>query len=575
MVGIYCRISGNKEEGKDTSIETQEQLGIKFADGLRIPYKIYKDIGISGTSEEKRDDFPKFLKDIRKGVITHIYAINQARIERNYDTWRLFVGTVLNAGAKWYPNGSFFDLDNTSNRMMAGMMSLINEWHAQTTSDAVTISFARNAKLGKGHGMMAYGVMYDDDGIMQQHPEEIEEVKKMFKWSLEGMGAYSIAAKLNKDGVPTRYNKLGSHPASRKGKNQGKKNKKWWGSTVSGILKNEIYKGVYKFGAEIVDLPHLAILTPEEFEAVQDNFANNKRTKVGKRPTNKYLLHSLLFCEECGYKFFGKRRNKSRENTYKCSGKGAPIYACKHSRGFNIPRIETFILKHLFMTKDLQNHLNSIEEDDDILELLELELVQLKKKVASTEKMVTKGFNMLFESDDKDLESDKRIQDKYKADKQKLKQLKEKLEEVKKKKEDFEMGSHLYRINRTIDGFDLNAGFKAIKQATNNIIERIDVEYRPLEKNGRFIFKIRYKGFLGEHIEYAATQQLDRFACIKYFIKLDPVKWGETIAKYGAIHQKDETVLLPHADFNYAFDRFSSKNKMSVRVKRNELIHFE
>ena len=136
---------------------------------------------------------------------------------------------------------------------------------------------------------------------------------------------------------------------------------------------------------------------------LQDNFEKNKRTKVGKPTEHKYLLHGLLYCEDCGYKFFGKRRKASRENTYRCSGNEAPLHICNNSKGFNIGRVETFILKHLFETKELQNHLNSIEVDDDTLELLELELKQLHKKITSTEKMVTRSFNMIYESGDKEL----------------------------------------------------------------------------------------------------------------------------------------------------------------------------
>lgn len=577
MVGIYCRISGNKEEGKDTSIETQEERGKAFAKGLGMPYKLYYDIGVSGTNYEKRDDFPKFLKDIKDSVITDIYAINQSRIERNPEIWQLFQSTVLNANAKWYPNGIYFDLDNTMNRFIANIISLVNKLHADLTSDAVTIAFSKNAKLGKGHGMRPYGIYYDKEGYMQIEEEEIEHVKNMFKWSVEGMGVYSIATKLNDYEVPTRYDKLGSTPAGRKGKNEGKQNKKWWGSTVSGILKNEIYKGVYKFGEDITDLPHLAIMTPEEFEAVQDNFEKNKRTKVGKPTEHKYLLHGLLYCEDCGYKFFGKRRKASRENTYRCSGNEAPLHICNNSKGFNIGRVETFILKHLFETKELQNHLNSIEVDDDTLELLALELKQLHKKITSTEKMVTRSFNMIYESGDKELQGDTRIQDKYKTDKKKLKQLKEKLEEVQKKKQDYEIGSSIVRVNNTIDGFDLDMGFEAIQEAVKTIVERIDVEYIPLEKNGRFIFKIKYRGF-DETAHFTATQQLDRFALLRHDRAINPSDYPEN----SKLHSSIKTVVAnymnfdwSHTQFNEFFDRYSSDKKMSVRVKREEIIHFE
>lgn len=575
-VGIYCRISGDKDEGKDTSIESQEERGIVFAKSLNLPYQLYYDIGKSGTTE-KRDDFPRFIKDIKNGVITDIYAINQSRIERSPEVWQLFQSTVVGAKARWYPEGREFDLNSTMNRFIASVISLVNQLHADLTSDSVKIAFANNAKKGKGHGTKAYGIMYDEHGYMQHQPEEIEVVKKIFKWSLEGKGAYTIANILNERNIPTRYNILDSQQASREGKNQNKRNKKWWGSTVTGILNNRLYMGIHDFGDTESEHPHLAILTPEEFQDVQDNFAKNRR-KVGKRAIRKYLMHSLLYCSDCGYKYFGKRTPAQRINTYKCSGAVSPVNVCKCSKGFNIYRFETFILKHLFYTKDLQNHLNSIEKnDDDTLELLELEKQQLERKVKSHEKMVTRSFNLLFESDDDDLAGDKRIEEKYKSDKKKLAQFKNKLSDVKEKILTYENGSVLNTINRTIDGFDINADFESIREAVNNIIGRIDVEYIPLTKNGRFIFKIKYKGF-DERIEYVATQQLDRFACVKYYRDVDPEIYGEGHAKFGKMEGSYPYLLnlnLTHSQFNEYFDKFFNSHMMPVRVKKEELIKFE
>ena len=55
MLGIYTRISGNKAVGKDTSIEIQTAEGVKVALKLGMQYKVYTDIGISGTKEEIED----------------------------------------------------------------------------------------------------------------------------------------------------------------------------------------------------------------------------------------------------------------------------------------------------------------------------------------------------------------------------------------------------------------------------------------------------------------------------------------------------------------------------------------
>jgi DNA invertase Pin-like site-specific DNA recombinase len=574
-VGIYCRISGNKEEDKDTSIATQEEAGIAFATKLELPYKIYHDIGKSGTSYEKRDDFNLFIADIQKGIITDVFAINQSRIERDIDTWRMFTSTVLNAKAKWYPNGLFYDLDSTTNRLLADMLSLVNGFHAQNTSDAVKIAFERNAKAGKCHGINAYGIQSDKDGYMEHNPVEIKIVKKIFKWSLEGIGAYSIAKMLNEmEDAPTRYASLDSSTTSKDeytGEVTNHSNKKWWGSTVSGILKKKLYMGIHTWGKDEetdepieFSLPDLAILSEEEFEEVQQNFAKNKRTKVGQPPKHKYLLNGLLYCSECGNKFFGKRRLASRENTYKCRGKEAPKFECVHSRGFNIAKVETFILKHLFLTKDLQDYLNSIDIDDDSIEVLELERKQLVKKINSTDKQTTKAFNNM---NDPDLFDDIKFKELYLSRKKKLKNQRESLIVLEESLHHLKFNNRLENVNKTIDGFNINAGFKPIKKAVHDLIKRINVEYRPLEKNGRFIFTIKYRGF-AEVIEYAATQQLDRFACIDYY-RIPEWSTG------GVIHKKNEYFLKHGAKFNEYFDRFYNHHTMPVRVNKNELFTFE
>lgn len=564
MVGIYCRISGNKEEGKDTSIDTQEQLGIKFADDLRMPYRIYKDIGISGVSEEKRYDFPKFLKDIKKGVITHIYAINQARIERNYDTWRLFVGTVLNAEAKWYPNGSFFDLDNTSNRMMAGMMSLINEWHAQTTSDAVTISFARNAKLGKVHGIRPYGITNDDNGFMIHEPKEIKVVKDIFKWSLDGIGAYTIAKKLNESSIPTRYNKL-NKPTQRKDADIGSvishSNKKWWGTTVHGILKKKLYAGIHVWNSEEIELPHLAIITLDEYQQVQENLKKNKRINSGKKPIYKYLLNGLLYCEECGRMFKGKRRLSDRRNQYICSGKQAPIYICKGSKGFNIPRFETFIIKHLFLNKNLQNYLNNIEVDTVEIDTLTFKRNELTKKLKAAEKLESRVFNLLLDSD---LSDDQRIKEKYKQAQGKGKALKESLKQVESDLKIQTDNNRLNRVNNTIEGFDFEASFETIKKAVQQLIERIDVHYHPLEKNGIFRFKIKYTGF-NESISFLTNQQLLNYVCIDYRKEYPEDEYGLIAVEQLTVHKRFFRHKL----------KGLIKDDLDVQLKKDELFKFD
>ena len=105
MLGIYTRISGNKAVGKDTSIEIQTAEGVKIALKLGMQYKVYTDIGISGTKEEIEDrpSFAYLMKDIDKGKITAVYVIDQARLERNPKIWQIFLFQVNKKDVKFYP----------------------------------------------------------------------------------------------------------------------------------------------------------------------------------------------------------------------------------------------------------------------------------------------------------------------------------------------------------------------------------------------------------------------------------------------------------------------------------------
>jgi DNA invertase Pin-like site-specific DNA recombinase len=106
MIGIYTRISGNKEDGKDTSIEIQTELGIAFAKRIGLPYKVYTDIGISGAKDEIEDrpEFALLLNDIKKDIITGVWVLEQARLERSPSVWQLFQLIAIDKETKYYPN---------------------------------------------------------------------------------------------------------------------------------------------------------------------------------------------------------------------------------------------------------------------------------------------------------------------------------------------------------------------------------------------------------------------------------------------------------------------------------------
>ena len=81
MLGIYCRISRLKEEGKDRSIDDQQKTGIEFAEKNNLEYKVYIDEGLSGTKPvNERPALSEMLDGIADGLITSVFVYDQSRL---------------------------------------------------------------------------------------------------------------------------------------------------------------------------------------------------------------------------------------------------------------------------------------------------------------------------------------------------------------------------------------------------------------------------------------------------------------------------------------------------------------
>lgn len=155
------------------------------------------------------------------------------------------------------------------------------------------------------------------NGEMVIVPEEAEVVRSIFADCLAGIGTYRIAKRLNEENIPT------------------KKNGKWHGGTVNGILANEKYIGDALFQKSYTDENfnrhinygevdqfycknhHEAIISSENFDRTQAVLAQRAAEKGNgtntSRYQNRYALSGKIRCGECGTTF--KRRSH-----YKPSG---------------------------------------------------------------------------------------------------------------------------------------------------------------------------------------------------------------------------------------------------------------
>ncbi len=316
----------------------------------------------------------------------------------------------------------------------------------------------------------------------------------MYEWSLSGIGSYTIANKLNEMKVPTKFNKFEGEikridPYTKEVYHFKKNNVKWRGNVVHDILINPINKGKKKLGEEFYDVPY--IVNEEYWDRAIANLKENKKN-VGKKVHYNYLLNGIIFCSHCGRQMVGKKRIASGDNSYKCKGKIYPNNLCKDSRAINIFKLETFIIKHLFESKELEKHLLElpVKENDYTKSLIELE--EQKTKYIYLDKKLKHQLELL---NDPELYDDN-IKKEYITTKKLVESQKNLLSDLEDKVAFSKNYSPKENVKKVLSDYVSTLEFAEVKKLIHSIIEWVKLEQSKEEgKMGNFFVNIKYRGF--------------------------------------------------------------------------------
>jgi site-specific DNA recombinase len=522
MLGIYCRTSKARKE--KYTIENQKDSGIICAQKLGVPYRIYIDDGVSGTTDESiRGGLSDLFRDMKSKEISAVYVIDQSRVERDTTTWQIFVSLCLNNKILYYPGGSILDLDNPTNKMYANLMSVVNSYYSEITSRKVKDANAKKVKVGKTHGLKPYGYIRDISNNYVICEEEAKIVKRMFELSLSGIGAYYIAKILNGEGVPTKFSKnfkgtiTRKDPYTKKIKLFEKSKIIWRGNVISDILKNPIYKGTriwqkhednieFKDGKKIKTKKVVEVITTENhvppivdkelWEKVQSNFQKNKKN-VGPKEKYNYLLNGIINCSICGGEYRGKKRPKGNDDSYKCSKNGGDKSVKCSNRGISIPRLETFIIRLLILDNDSYKLFENIPNKESNIQTYSNQLHNKQKELDKISKQIKNLISLASSLGENKSMSE--ISDELANFSKKKDRITEDIQELEKKIRHESSGSfdELLKKNSEVlnsisEKFDNISNFDAIKKITHELIEAISVLF--VSEDNYYYIEIMLKG---------------------------------------------------------------------------------
>lgn len=416
-VAPYCRVSTDSEE-QAKSYKNQLQYYTNLVNEKKewSLVGIYADEAISGTRDDKRDDFLRMIQDCKNGLIDMIITKSISRFARNtVDTLR-YVRMLKEIGV-----AVFFEDENINTLTMDGellltVLSSVAQQEVENTSSNVKKGLKMKMKRGELVGYNGcLGYDYDPtDKSLTVNENEAKIVKYIFKRYLEGAGAYIIAKELTDLQYKT---KRGSTI--------------WQDSSVRGILKNEKYKGdilqgktftvdpiskrrLDNFGEEDMFYAknhHEPIISEEDWNEVQRMMKERGKSRktykglVREKQSRKYPFSSKLECAFCKSNLSRRSWNTSTPHAktiWHCvtSTKKGKQY-CEHSKGIPESIIEGAFMKsfHLLSKNKgeiLDEYLTRVQQALDESNTNK-QAKQLERKIDTLTKKISKLTDLYLE----------------------------------------------------------------------------------------------------------------------------------------------------------------------------------
>ena len=312
---LYERLSRDDElQGESNSISHQKKMLEDFArrNGLPNPTH-FTDDGVSGTRFD-RPGFLAMMEEVEAGRVEAIVIKDLSRLGRNYIEAGSYIEIFFpKHNVRYIAVTDGVDSLTRQEMDITPFKNILNDMYSRDISKKVLAGITTRSRQGKFcGGTPPFGLMRDpeDKGHLILDPETAPVIRKIYDLALDGWGCMRIAKQLMGDKIPiTRV----------KSNTECDVNYYSWGSArISHILRNPFYKGAHlvfrthqkgirsntydiipRDQWEVIEGCHEAIVTPEEWEQVQE-IIDRRPTIQGNSCPFYNLFHGLVYCATCG-----------------------------------------------------------------------------------------------------------------------------------------------------------------------------------------------------------------------------------------------------------------------------------
>lgn len=335
---IYARYSSDSQT--EQSIEGQLRVCNDYAKNNKIVIlKTYIDRGLSGTNDN-RPDFQRMLYDSKKKEWDYVLVYKFDRFSRNKYETAIHKKMLKDNGIKVISATEFVP-ETPEGIILESLLEGYAEYYSAELSQKVRRG--NNESRHKGNltgGKVPYGYKNVNKKAVIDD-EEAEIVRHIFTQYAYGVRLKEIVEELNSKGL-THYGKP------------------FLTDTISKMLSNERYIGIYRYQNEIFDNIFPPIIDKETFDRVQQKAKQNKLGKTSL--TMCFLLKGKVYCGYCGRRIAGDNGTGCKGEHryyYTCGGKKKRLNDCKKT-SIRKEALEKIVLDYIHNTLGEEKIMNEI-----------------------------------------------------------------------------------------------------------------------------------------------------------------------------------------------------------------------
>ena len=375
---IYARFSSEKQN--EASIEGQLRECMQYAEFNNIQViGNYIDRAQSAKTDH-RPEFQHMIKDSYKHGFDCIIVWKLDRFARNrYDS--AYYKNVLKKNGVRVMSAKETISQGAEGILLESLLEGYAEFYSAELSEKVKRGMTENALKAKANGVRApYGYYVDEQDHYQIDETTAPIVKEIYSLYLGGTRVNDIAKILTSRGVKNRGYSMNYNAVFR-------------------ILTNRKYIGEYKFGDVIIPNAIPALISVEDFDAVQTKMKVNKKAPAMHRSEDDYLLTTHLFCGKCGAMMTGEIGTSHTDRKYR-------YYRCNRSKQHKCDKktvkkdwLEELVIDEILslisddeVVKELAKRLYEMQENDDTaFNSIQAQLAEVEKKLKNLAEAIAQG----------------------------------------------------------------------------------------------------------------------------------------------------------------------------------------